>query len=107
MPLTGDTLERPVAAIREAQTGAGDQIPYRAGHQNFVRTRERGNTRADMDRDATDILAHHLAFAGVETGTDFNSKLTDFVADSAQAQRTPRAGPSKVARIPSPVLLTS
>ena len=59
------------------------KILYRARHQHFVRTCERGNTRADVDRNATDILAHHLAFAGVETGTNFNSKLTDFVADGA------------------------
>ena len=83
MPLSGNALERPAAAVCEAQTGASNQILDCARHQNFVRTCERGNARADVDRNATDILAHHLAFAGVETGTNFNSKLTDFVADGA------------------------
>jgi hypothetical protein len=68
----------------------------------FVRTSERRNTRADMDRNASDILAHHLAFAGVETGTDFNSKLPDFVADCAStthaACRSVEGGENTVAR---------
>ena len=102
MPLTGDALERAVATVCEAQSGAGDQILYRAGHQNFVRTCERGNARADVDRNATDILAHHLALAGMETGTDFNSKLMDFVADSAStthaACRSVEGGQNTVAR---------
>ena len=67
-----------------------------------MRTCERGNTRTDVDRNATDILTHHLAFAGVETGTYFNSKLTDFVADSASAThaacRAVEGGQNTVAR---------
>jgi hypothetical protein len=31
-----------------------------------------------VDSNATDILAHYLAFAGAETGTDFNSKVGGF-----------------------------
>ena len=68
-------------------------------NQHFVRTCERGNTRAHVDGNAADILAHYLALAGIDAGRIFNSKLIDFVADGA-AQRTPRAGPSKVARMP-------
>ena len=102
MPLARDALERPTAAIREAQSGAGDQILYRAGHQNFVRGRERGNARADVNGNSADILAHHLAFTGVETGADFDSELTDFVTDSASAAhaacRAVEGGENTIAR---------
>ena len=87
MPLAGNALERAVATVCEA-TGAGDQILYGAGDQNFVRLSER-NTRADVDRDAADILAHNFAFAGVEASADFNPKLTDFVADGASTTSAP------------------
>ena len=54
-----------------------------------------------MDRNATDILAHHLAFAGVETGTNFNSKLTDYARwrnTTHAACRAVEGGQNTVAR---------
>src|SRR6516225_6559807 len=61
MPLARDALGRPTAALREAQSGAGDQILYRAGHQNFVRTRKRRNARTDVNGNSADIVVSHFA----------------------------------------------
>ena len=67
-----------------------------------MRTRERGNPRAYVDRNAADILAHYFAFAGMETGTDFNSKLMNIVGNRAStthaARRAIEGGQNTIAR---------
>ena len=54
-----------------------------------------------------ELVAGDLALAGVQAGADLEPEPRDGVRSSACAQRIARAGPSKVARKPSPAVSTS
>jgi hypothetical protein len=56
--------------------------------------------------DAADVLALHLDLARVHTAADLQTERRRAVT-IALAHRTARAGPSKVARKPSPSVLIS
>ncbi len=61
-------------------------------------------TRAPIDdREATDLAVDHLALACVHAGADLDPELPDLPRRSC-AQRIARAGPSKVAKNPSPAV---
>jgi hypothetical protein len=59
-----------------------------------------------VNGNAANIVAYHFALAGMEPSTDFDPKRPDFLGYGAGAAHA-AAGPSKVARKPSPVVLIS
>jgi hypothetical protein len=59
-----------------------------------------------VDGDATDVAVAQLDLAGVQAGPDLEVDAGQLVAEGGGAADPP-AGPSKVARRPSPVVLTS
>ena len=54
-----------------------------------------------------EVVAHHLDLARVQAGPDLDPELTHGLARAEQAHWIARAGPSKLARKPSPMVLTS
>ena len=63
--------------------------------------------RAGVDGDAADLRAVELALAGVDARRGSRRRAAGRHRRIASAQRTARAGPSKVARKPSPAVSTS
>jgi hypothetical protein len=59
-----------------------------------------------MDSDAADIAVAQLDLAGVQPRPKLDADASQLVAEGAGAADGP-AGPSKVARMPSPVVFTS
>jgi hypothetical protein len=59
-----------------------------------------------VDRDAADVAVAQLDLAGVQPGPDLDADAGQLVPEGGRAADRP-AGPSKVARMPSPVVLTS
>src|SRR5581483_3118722 len=90
LPLAGNALERPATARAETEPGAGDEILHRARNQHLARAGERRNPRADVHRDAADIVIHDLAFAGVKPGADIDAERPDLLGDRAGAAHAAR-----------------
>ena len=65
-------------------------------------TREGGDPGADVDSDPLDARLRELDLTGVQAGPYVDTERDQAPAESALAQRTARAGPSNVDRVPSP-----
>ena len=71
------------AAVDEGDPRAGDQILDRASDTSTSPAPAcDGDAGADVDRDAADLRAHHLALAGVHAGADLEAERRDAVARS-------------------------
>ncbi len=100
-PFAWNTFERMTASVTKAQAGPRHQILDRTRHQHFACTGKGRDASTDVNSNSADIIAHHFAFACTSMPRPLTSSAI------AHAHRTPRAGPSKVASTPSPVILTS
>lgn len=78
------------AAVTEAQPGARYQVLHGTGHQDLARTRERGDSGADVNGNAAHLIPHDLALAGMEPGADVDPERPDVVGDRAGAADTAR-----------------
>jgi hypothetical protein len=78
--------------VREGDAGTIDKILDRTGHQHLPRLGQGRDACSDVNGDATNVVTSPLTLAGVQTASDLNAA---------------RVGPSKVARNPSPVCLTT
>ena len=76
------------------------------GDEHLRGTGEGANAGADHHAEAGDVIALDRDLAGVQSRPYLDPERTDSAA-IAVAQRTPRAGPSNVARNPSPIVLIS
>ena len=106
-PLAGHALQRGRAAILELEPGAGDQIAHRARDQHLARRRPgrlRGRRCARRSRRACPPCSSHSP--GVHAGADVEPEPANG-STAASAQRIARAGPSKLARKPSPAVSIS
>ena len=83
------------------------RVFHRPGDEHAARLGLRHDPSADVDGDSADVVTHQLAFAGVDARAHVDAKLFDADARSQAPQRTARAGPSNVARKPSPAVLVS
>ena len=104
-PLAGHALQLVRSAIRELDAGAHDEVSDRARHEHLARLRLRGHARADVHGHAADVVVDQLALSGVDARADVDALRRD---RSPMYTRTGSlAGPSNVARKPSPAVLTS
>jgi hypothetical protein len=88
------------AEIVEDQPRARNEILYGAGNQNLAATGEIAYSGCDIDGDSANVIVvANFDFAG-PARIAMPRGLT--LLAMACAQRTARAGPSNVARIPSP-----
>jgi hypothetical protein len=60
-----------------------------------------------VNRDPTHLALELLALAGVQAGANLEAEVAHRVDDRARAQRIARAGPSKLAKKPSPAVSSS
>lgn len=66
VPAPGKSLEFVSAALGELQSGTGNQIGDDTRYQNLARLLLRHHARGRMHRNAADIVAPDLDFAGVK-----------------------------------------
>ena len=105
-PRSGDAFEVVLAAVGEGPARADDEVADGAADEHFARCGEAADARADVDREAADVVVgEQLAFAGVQTGADLQTELADAVADGERAADR-AARPSNMASAPSPSDLT-
>src|SRR6187431_2943747 len=90
------------AAVDERDAGPGDQVLDRARHEHLAGAGLRRDPRADVDGDAADLRAHHLALAGVHAGTQLEPQRPGAFADrlgaTDGARRAVERGEETVAR---------
>ena len=58
--------------VNKSKAGASHEILHGTGGQNLIWPCNRRDASADMDRDATDIVADFLTFAGMKASTYFD-----------------------------------
>ncbi len=93
-------------AVMKPQPGASDEVPHGTGDEHLAGPGQSGDARRYVDGNTANIVALDLDLAGMKPlRTTMPSGRTRSMI--AEAQRTARAGPSKVARKPSPKVLTS
>src|SRR2546425_8607755 len=83
MPFTRHAFERVGTAILETKTRPGHQVLDRAGDEHLTALGECGHARADVNGDAAELIADDLAFAGVQTGANLESRPSDALGDRA------------------------
>ncbi len=84
-PFAGHTLEFVSAPLLEFESRPDHQVAQGAGHQHLVRPRQGAHPRPDVHSDPTDVLAAHLALAGVQTGAHLDTQRLHRVADRHRA----------------------
>ena len=101
MPRVGDALQLVLASVFEDQSRAHGEVFDRGTDQNLPGACERADPGGDVHREAADAVTGEFDLPGVASGADAQAELADG-PPIAWAQRTARAGPSKVASRPSP-----
>src|SRR5262249_26991367 len=90
LPLSGDTLERVLAAIVQPDPGAGDEILDGSGDENLARLRDRRDSRPDVDRNTADLAVHQLALPCVKPCPDLEAERANAVPNRTRAPNRPR-----------------
>jgi hypothetical protein len=95
-----------LSAAFELDPGAGQKIFHRARHENLARLCEGGDTGGNVHRQAANVGSSEVDFTGMDMPAQISRprEATALVMD--KAQRTALAGPSNIARKPSPVVAT-
>ena len=77
--------------IFKIDSGARDEILNGSGNKHTSGLSLRHDPRADVDRDAADIVAHQFAFAGVHSRAHIDTELSYCLRDcqSRNASRAP------------------
>src|SRR5262249_37762654 len=80
-PLAGDSLQRLLAALGEAEPGAGDKITHRACGEDLAWPGEVLHARPDDHGDSPELAGDDLALACVHPGADLDAEPAHGVAD--------------------------
>ncbi len=105
-PASGHSLEFVFAEVVELDGRPDDEILHGARNEDLPSTGESPDTGSDVDCEAPEIVTPYLALAGVDADAYLDPEFTCRGTDRFAAAN-PRAGPSKEARKPSPVVLIS
>jgi len=106
VPGLGDALELVLASVLEFDPRTGDEVLDGARNEHFAGLGHRCDPGADVDGDAAGLAVDQLALAAVQPRTNVEVELADPLLDR-EAQWIARAGPSKVAKKPSPAVSIS
>jgi len=90
----------------EPQAGAGYEVAHCAGDENLSASGQLRDARRDVDGDPRNIAVLDVDLSGMAPAAHLNAERANLL-DDGRGARTARAGPSKVARKPSPKVLTS
>src|SRR5260370_12352791 len=86
------------AAVLEDDPRTGHQVFDRARGQDLAGTGQPSDARANMHGKAADVVAHPLALAGVDAGSDLEPRLAQAIADgdgAADGARRPVEPPAE------------
>src|SRR5690349_11099493 len=101
LPGLVDTAQTMRPAIGELQARACDEIPHSSGGENFAPTCGCRDPCADVDRQATQLVADPLTFSRVHAGSNLEAEVTHRPDDRARAadshSRAVEAGKESVA----------
>src|SRR2546421_12406747 len=73
MPVVRDSLEHVHAPVFERQAGASHEVLHGARDQYLTWSREGGHPSADVDSDATDVVAGELDLARMHPRSDLHA----------------------------------
>jgi hypothetical protein len=79
------------AALVELQPRADHQIAQRARYPDLVRSGQRAHPRTNVHADPTDIVAAHLALAGVQPGAHLYTRRLHRITDRHRSADRPVA----------------
>ena len=105
-PSIWDSLQLVLTRVLEDETGPSDEVFDGLRGEDFRRSRDSSDTRTDRDSQAPYVVVVELDLASVHASSNLDPKVPHPSA-MAWAQYTARAGPSNVARKPSPIVLIS
>ena len=105
LPPPGHAPELMLTAIVEDDSRADDQVGHGSRHPDLTRLHAGFNPCHDVDADAGDVVTPAFDLAGVYPDAHVEAELVRAVAPR-RSRIESRAGPSNVARMPSPVDLT-
>jgi hypothetical protein len=100
-PAVGNALQLVVAGVLEDEAGSGHGVFHGVRDEDLGGSSQGRNSSRRGDRDAAGLLINKLAFARMNARRISIPRVLTRSAIS-RAQRIPRAGPSKVAKKPSP-----
>src|SRR5262245_23395104 len=83
-PFTGQSFEHVRAALFESDPRACHKVFDGIRDEHFSGPRRRRDARADVDGDATDLVAEHFALTRMETAPYVEPERSHVVADSAR-----------------------
>ena len=105
-PSIGHAFEVVNATILKPDSRLGHQVLHRARDQYFAGARLCSYTRANMNRDADDLISNQFVFARMQPRPDLQPESADGLTDCSRASNRP-GWRRNVASIPSPVVITS
>src|SRR5436190_22640781 len=85
LPLARHALQRMHAAVGERDSRAGDEVRDGPRDEHLPRPGDRSHARADVDRDAPEVVAYQLALAGMEPGPHLDPEVAHRIAGRAGA----------------------
>jgi hypothetical protein len=88
-PGSRNTLQVVFATVVEGDARAGDEVLDRARDQHFIGIGCGGDTRGDMDGEASEVVAADLAFSGVEPDANFDPEPLSGLNDRVGAANGP------------------
>ncbi len=104
----GHALQLVLAAVLERDPRADDEVLDRARHEHLAGPALSPDPRADVDGEPPDVVADQLDLARMQTAADLQPELRSGARPGSPSRNeSPRAGPSNVARNPSPIVLTA
>src|SRR5574342_733614 len=89
-PFAGDALECLNSPLFETDAGARDEVLDGAGDEDFACSGERGDPGADVDGDASDLVADDLALPRVKPRASLDAERQNASADRFGAANGPR-----------------
>ena len=107
LPGSVDAFEFVFAAVVEVEACSGDEHGYRGRDPEFAGCGSIEHAGSDVDGDAGDVGTSRISTSPVCRPARISMPSGRSASRSAIAQRIARPGPSKVARMPSPVVLTA
>jgi hypothetical protein len=95
------------ASVFEHKSRTCSQVFDGRRHEELARLSETCNSSADVHGEPADLPVDCLDFTGMRSCPDVEPERLDSFDDGSAAYRTARAGPSNVAKNPSPAVSIS
>src|SRR5439155_14268681 len=88
-PRAGHALQLVLASLVEGEPGAGHEVLHGGRDEHLPGARERGHSRADVDRQAAELVTQSLALPRVQPGAHLEAEVADRPRDRLRAVDRP------------------